>query len=157
VNQSEIGRYSRNKGARYERKVAEIFRDALGWDLVRNLEQSRRDIHGDLVDRQTLYAPHNFIIECKNRKFSWDSALTWNEKADAPPKWLIEAHKKDPEANCLLVFKSQALINYGMALFQSDEFDIKFDGFISGDLCFDTLDNMLNYIKKCLLNKHQKT
>jgi hypothetical protein len=53
-----VGKKSRTKGATYEREVAQFFKDWLGVDVKRNLDQSRDGGH-DLTE------VGGFFIECK--------------------------------------------------------------------------------------------
>ncbi len=161
-----MGKLSRDRGARYERKIANVINSALGWDLVRNLEQSRRDVHGDLVDRNTLHAPINAIIECKARKFCWDNVIKWNIKVEeSPVGWFLQTYKKTVGRNfdiIWLIFKSTLMdfsiicpvsILYENILLEEKEY---FDGFCGYDLYLGSLGDTLEWMK-ILLPKLKKT
>lgn len=149
-----MGKFSRDKGARHERKIAGILNAFFDWDLVRNLEQSRRDIHGDLVDRNNLKAPYNLIIECKNRVFSWDSFMC-GESSVGPLRWVCEQLSKDDSKHVFLIFHSRtthtefaAFYSETATIYVPDELPL----YVSGDLCVGELNTMMEFVKWNLNN-----
>lgn len=73
-----MSKMSRNKGAGFEREIAQKLDLLLGVKFVRNLEQVRTAAHGDLIADDAAFP---FSIECK-RMASGISCLTaWKDQA----------------------------------------------------------------------------
>ena len=107
---SKIGRQNRSKGSRFELRTAELMRESLGFDLVRNLEQCRKDLHGDLVDRVTGKGPFGICIECKNREFKWFNVLSV-DCDNGPFEWIsktVTDTRSQDYDKFLLVFRDQS-------------------------------------------------
>ena len=125
-SKSKLGRRNRQKGQEYERKIAKVLNEEMKWNLVRNLEQSRRDLHGDLVDEQTHQGPYEgqVFLECKNRK----EAIVWPElfaQKGALYAWIEEAYEKVDGKELWIFFKAGrydfvAVVNGNSPRFFSD-------------------------------------
>ncbi len=79
------GAFSRDKGARAERELCTMLRDALGGDFCRNLKQFQKSQEGDI---EQLVGP--YLIECKNHatlnlKSWWQQTLVAADKKQAMP------------------------------------------------------------------------
>lgn len=71
-----MGKFSRDKGARFERQIANLLQDELGIKFDRNLEQCRKDDQGDLVADCENFP---FLIEAKCRAHGSFSQTWWRQ------------------------------------------------------------------------------
>lgn len=101
IEKSKKGKSSRIKGGNYERKIAKIFKDKLGIDLVRTPLSGgflkKAEIHAVKGDITYLGGDKDFLlhIECKNQK-------TWKLK-----EWIGQAVEDCPEGKIPIVIFHQ--------------------------------------------------
>lgn len=74
-----MGKSSRDKGSRFERKIAKLFSDAF------NMNIRRVPLSGGLDIKSDLYCPEDdsfpYFVECKNRKsFRFDSLFDYSSE-----------------------------------------------------------------------------
>lgn len=74
------GAFSRNKGATFEREVAQALRDYTGIKFERNLEQVRTRHQGDLIADDPAWP---FVIECKRAAGPCGRMMQWRRQAMA--------------------------------------------------------------------------
>ena len=74
------GAFSRNKGATFEREVAQALRDYTGIKFERNLEQVRTRHQGDLIANDAEFP---FTIECKRAAAPGGRMKQWQRQATA--------------------------------------------------------------------------
>ena len=161
-----MGKFSRDKGSRYERKIAGELNSFFGWNLVRNLEQSRRDFHGDLIGEKSSEGPENFVIELKNRvSWSWDNIIGWNPKPEGPANWveLQLSRNWNTGRDVWLIFRSTLIDMSLIYVSEHDPLNLlnpeqmkDFHGFSSGRLLLSTLKSAKDHIKWTLSNLHKK-
>lgn len=116
---SKRGKKSRNKGANYERKVAGIFKDALGVLLSRTPQsggfQKGKNVHsdfkGDIVCLEEG-KDFNLHIECKNAQTLSIPAWTKQAEEDCPPGKIpaIVFHRKNTDVESI-VLKLEDFLN----------------------------------------------
>jgi hypothetical protein len=157
-----MGKKSKARGASYERKIAQIFNKFFEWNLRRNLEQSR-DVHGDLLENGNQPVPHNIIIECRRREFSWETLISWQDEIkNSVPAWITEYVSENPGKNVLLVFRNpMSPRDFAAYYYQTDiplhkEVAEELNGFESGQLLLADLSSMMAYIK-CVFDKLKMT
>tara|TARA_R100000781_G_C4008041_1_gene102673 strand:- start:63 stop:485 length:423 start_codon:yes stop_codon:yes gene_type:complete len=64
----------RQIGAAFERNVAALLKEELGYNFKRDLEQYRASCHGDLICDEINFP---FVIECKRRASGKTYSLEW--------------------------------------------------------------------------------
>lgn len=72
--------HSRNKGAAFERHIAQELLDRLGITFKRDLEQYRAADHGDLIPDDPAFP---FVIECKRYATGTTCVAAWKAQAVA--------------------------------------------------------------------------
>lgn len=120
IDRSKLGRRSRNKGASYERTVAQKFKDFFKIDLVRTPQSggfAKKSVKADEFRGDIVSADKdielNIHIECKNAK-------TWSL-----PAWLKQAQEDCPKGKkpVVIMHKHNSGENY-VVLKLEDFFEI---------------------------------
>lgn len=128
IVRSKRGKGSKTKGATFERKIAKLFKDILGIDLVRTPQSggfakksSKADVfRGDIttVDKDVIFKLH---IECKNQK-------TWKLR-----DWLNQAKSDCPKGSIpIIVFHKEQLIKDGKLVDKANDYvTLSLEDFVS--------------------------